>query len=85
MNEEEIEQQLGGSFLKYRIRNEAVPPPPDSPRPPQETIAGAFIADFEARIAAAEAAGTTEDALELRESLRIGRLLLEDPNSVQLV
>ena len=85
LNDEEIERELAGLFLKYRIRNEAVPPLPDAPRPPQETIAGAFIADLEARIAAAEAAGAAEEAVELRESLRLGRLLLEDPNSVQLV
>ena len=50
--------------------------------PPPDTIAGAFIRDLEARIAELEAAppsasgGAGDDAGELRDALRLGRLLL---------
>jgi hypothetical protein len=37
---------------------------------------GAFIRDLEARIAELEAADGAEAAAELRDSLRLGRLLL---------
>ena len=41
-----------------------------------DTIAGAFIRDLEGRIAELEAAGSPDEAAELRDSLRLGRLLL---------
>jgi exonuclease SbcD len=85
LNDDELDQQLRGAFLRYRIRNAAVPPALDGPRPPADTIAGAFVEDLELKIDAAETAGASEVAAELRESLRLGRLLLEDANSVQLV
>ena len=47
--------------------------------PPPDTIAGAFIRDVEARIAELEADpsdATTIEAAELRDVLRLGRLLL---------
>ena len=84
LNEDEIERQLAPSFLRYRIRNQAVPPPVEGPRPPVDTVAGAFMADLEARIGAAEAQGSNETAAELREALRLGRLLLEQPERIQL-
>jgi exonuclease SbcD len=85
LNDDELDEQLRGAFLRYRIRNVAVPPPLDGPRPPADTIAGAFVEDLELRIESAESGGDLERATELRESLRLGRLLLDDPNSVQLV
>jgi exonuclease SbcD len=85
LNDDEIEQQLRGAFFRYRIRNATVPPPLEGPRPPADTIAGVFIEDLERKIQAAEAGGRGDEAVELRESLRLGRLLLEDPNAVQLV
>lgn len=84
LNEDEMDAQLRGAFLRYRIKNTAVPPPVEDQRPPPDTIAGAFVDELELRITAAEAAGAKAMAAELAESLRIGRLLLEDPNSVQL-
>ena len=42
----------------------------------QDTIAGAFIRDLEARIAELEASGAVAEAAELRDALRLGRLLL---------
>ena len=51
--------------------------------PPPDTVAGAFIRDLEARIAELEAAperavdaGGADEAGELRDALRLGRLLL---------
>jgi hypothetical protein len=52
--------------------------------PPPDTIAGAFIRDLEARIAELEAASIadgggadrSDEAAELRDALRLGRLLL---------
>ncbi|HEV8516540.1 MAG TPA: DNA repair exonuclease [Candidatus Limnocylindrales bacterium] len=84
LNDDEIERQLKGSFLRYRIRNQAVPAPVEGPRPPVDTVAGAFLVEMETRIAAAEAAGAGDVVAELRESLRLGRLLLEDPERIQL-
>lgn len=85
LNDDEVEEQLRGAFLRYRIRNATVPPPLEGPRPPADTIPGAFIEDLERKIEAAEAGGHADVAADLRESLRLGRLLLEDPNAVQLV
>ena len=51
--------------------------------PPPDTIAGAFIRDLEARIAELEATPGSDtgetgagEAAELRDALRLGRLLL---------
>jgi exonuclease SbcD len=86
---DEIEAALAGSFLKVRVRDVSLPALTEGALPPVDTIAGAFIRDLEARIAELEAAagpggagpdaagrdGTTE-AAELRDALRLGRLLL---------
>jgi hypothetical protein len=86
LNDDELDQQLRGAFLRYRIKNAAVPPPIEGlPRPPGETIAGAFIDDLELKIQAAMSAKEFVRAQELEEALRIGRLLLDNPNTVQLV
>jgi hypothetical protein len=62
-----------------------VPPPLEGALPPADTIAGAFLRDLEGKIAAADAGGDNARAGELRESLRLGRLLLEDPVRVTIV
>jgi exonuclease SbcD len=80
IQEDEVERQLAGSFLKVRVRNVAVPGPPEGEPPPPDTVAGAFVRDLGAQIDAAAAAGDAERAAELRESLRLGRLLLDDPS-----
>ncbi|HET7677754.1 MAG TPA: DNA repair exonuclease [Candidatus Limnocylindrales bacterium] len=85
LHEDEIHRQLSPHFLRFRFRDLSVPPPLEGPLPSAETIEGAFIRDLEGRIAAAEAAGDAGGAAELRESLRLGRLLLEDPTRVTLV
>jgi DNA repair exonuclease SbcCD nuclease subunit len=79
---DEIETALAGSFLKVRVRDVSLPALTEGALPSPDTIAGAFIRDLEARIAELEAApdaagqaGLTE-AAELRDALRLGRLLL---------
>ena len=72
------------SFLKVRVRDVSLPALTEGALPPPDTIAGAFIRDLEARIAELEAAagtdadgrGRTAEAAELRDALRLGRLLL---------
>ena len=83
---DEIEAALAGSFLKVRVRDVSVPALTEGALPSPDTIAGAFIRDLEARIAELEAAvdtatdpgglGPTDEAAELRDALRLGRLLL---------
>jgi DNA repair exonuclease SbcCD nuclease subunit len=73
---DEAEAAVAGSFLKVRIRDTSVPALSDGPLPPTDTIAGAFIRDVEARIADREGHEDPDAARELRDVLRLGRLLL---------
>jgi DNA repair protein SbcD/Mre11 len=73
---EEVEAQLRADFFRLRIRDRSVPPLTEGALPPPDTVAGAFLRDLEGRIAELEAAGAAEDAGELRDALRVGRLLL---------
>jgi exonuclease SbcD len=73
---EEIESELADRFLKLRVRDRAVSSLPEGPVASPETVLGAFIRDLEAQIAEAEAADGEEAAAELRDALRLGRLLL---------
>ena len=80
---DEIETALAGGFLKVRVRDRSLPALTEGALPPPDTIAGAFIRDLEARIAEIEAApgadsgaSNAEEAAELRDALRLGRLLL---------
>jgi DNA repair exonuclease SbcCD nuclease subunit len=79
---DEIEAALAGSFLKVRVRDRSLPALTEGALPPPDTIAGAFIRDLEARIAELEAVpddggqDRTAEAAELRDALRLGRLLL---------
>ena len=79
LSTDEIEQQLKGSFLKVRVRDHSMPALSQGALPSPDTIAGAFIRDVEARIAELEAdpsGASTTEAAELRDVLRLGRLLL---------
>jgi exonuclease SbcD len=91
LSTDEVEGELGERFLKLRIRDRSVAPLTEGALPPADTVLGAFIRDMEARIAEAEAADvelgaepeTGPDILspaaaagELRDALRLGRLLL---------
>ena len=81
---DEIEAALAASFLKVRVRDASVPALTEGALPPPDTIAGAFIRDLEARIAELEAGAVpaaggrdpATEAAELRDALRLGRLLL---------
>jgi exonuclease SbcD len=73
---DEIEEQLRSSFVRVRVRDQSQPPMTEGALPPADTIVGAFIRDTEARIAELEAADRNDDAAELRDVLRLGRLLL---------
>jgi DNA repair exonuclease SbcCD nuclease subunit len=78
----EVEDALRGTFLRLRVRDASRPALSGGPLPPSETIAGAFIRDVEARIAGLEDPGDTAaegEADELRDVLRLGRLLLAGP------
>jgi DNA repair exonuclease SbcCD nuclease subunit len=73
---EEVEAAVGGRFLKVRVRDRSVPALSEGAIPPPDTVLGAFIRDVEARVAELEAAGDDAAAGELRDALRLGRLLL---------
>jgi len=76
---EEVEEQLRGSFLKVRVRDQSLPALTEGTLPSPDTIPGAFIRAVEGRIAELEADGTdaaAAEAVELRDVLRLGRLLL---------
>ena len=73
---DEVESALASSFLKVRVRDASVPALSTGPIPGPDTISGAFIRDLEARIADLEAAEDGEQAREMRDVLRLGRLLL---------
>jgi hypothetical protein len=76
IDSDEVESQLRASFLKVRVRDASVPALTEGALPPADTISGAFIRDVEGRIAELEAADKAADAAELRDVLRLGRLLL---------
>ena len=75
----EVEEQLDGSFLRARVHDSSIPALSAGSLPSPDTIAGAFIRDVEARIAELEADPadpSSAEAAELRDVLRLGRLLL---------
>jgi len=73
---DEVESELGERFLKLRVRDRSVAPLPDGPIVSADTVLGAFMRDLEAQIAEAEAADDDATSSDLRDSLRLGRLLL---------
>jgi len=73
---DEVEAELADRFLKVRVRDRSVAPLPEGPVVSADTVLGAFIRDLEAQIAEAEARDDEAASNELRDSLRLGRLLL---------
>lgn len=76
---DEVEERLRGRFLKLRVRDLSMPALTEGVLPSPDTIPGAFIRNVEGRIAELEADGSEAaitDAAELRDVLRLGRLLL---------
>lgn len=84
LNLDELERQLSGAFLRLRIRDASVAALAETESAPADTILGAFTRDFRARILEHETRGDAERAAELREALRLGMLLLDDPQRVTL-
>lgn len=76
LDADEVEAELADRFLRLRVRDRSVPAPADGVVAPAGTVLGAYIHDVEAQIAEAEAAEQGETAAELKEVLRLGRLLL---------
>jgi DNA repair exonuclease SbcCD nuclease subunit len=75
----EVEASLRGAFLRVRVRDLGRPALSEGLLPPAETISGAFIRNVEGRIADLEASGddmSVREAEELRDVLRLGRLML---------
>jgi DNA repair exonuclease SbcCD nuclease subunit len=84
LNVDELERQLQGAFLRLRVRDSSIASLPEAPLAPADTILGAFAREFGSRIVDHENRGDTERAAELREALRLGILLLDDPQRVTL-
>jgi DNA repair exonuclease SbcCD nuclease subunit len=87
LHTDEIEAALAPAYLKVRVRDRSLPALTEGALPSPDTVAGAFIRDLEARIAeleaadeaaadAAASAARAAEAAELRDALRLGRLLL---------
>jgi exonuclease SbcD len=76
LHAEEVETELADRFLKVRVRDRSVSPLPEGPLAPPDTVLGAFVRDLEAQVAEAEASDDEATAAELRDALRLGRLLL---------
>ncbi len=76
LDTDEIEAALAPSFLKVRVRDRSLPALSQGPLAPPDTIVGAFVRDLEGQIAEFEAADRSTEAGELRDALRLGRLLL---------
>ncbi len=76
LHTDEVEAQLADRFLKVRVRDRSVAPLPEGPLASPDTVLGAFVRDLEAQIAEVEAADDNATAGELRDALRLGRLLL---------
>jgi len=74
---DEIERELADRFFRVRVRDTSMAALPDGPPAPPDTIVGALVRDLEAGIAETEAAGRDEAAREMREALRLARLLLD--------
>jgi DNA repair exonuclease SbcCD nuclease subunit len=80
-----IERSLAGDFLHIRVRDRSATELADAPDLPEDTVAGAFVADLRARIAEAESRDDAEATEQARQMLRLGRrLLLDDPDHVTL-
>jgi DNA repair exonuclease SbcCD nuclease subunit len=76
---DEVEDQAKSGFLKLRVRDLSLPALTGGALPSPDTIPGAFIRNVEGRIAELEAdpsPSSLDEAAELRDVLRLGRLLL---------
>jgi hypothetical protein len=74
---DEVERELADRFFRLRVRDGAAAALPDGPLAPPDTIVGALVRDLRASIAEAEAKDRHDDSLELRDALRLARLMLD--------
>ena len=74
---DEVERELSERFFRLRVRDGAAAALPEGPPPPPDTIAGALVRDLQASIAEAEASERPDESLELRDALRLARLMLD--------
>jgi DNA repair exonuclease SbcCD nuclease subunit len=74
---DEVERELADRFFRLRVRDASAAALPEGPPPPPDTIVGALVRDLSHEVAEAEAGGDDEQARELREALRVARLLLD--------
>jgi DNA repair protein SbcD/Mre11 len=81
---EEVDRELSERFLRFRLLDQSVAALPGGELPSADTIPGAFLRGLETRITEHEASGDVDTAAELREAVRLGRLLLDDPARVSL-
>jgi exonuclease SbcD len=72
----EVEAAVAGSFCKVRIRDLSAGGFSTGPLPAPETITGAFIREVETRVTELSEAGNADASREMRDVLRLGRLLL---------
>jgi hypothetical protein len=84
VNMDELERQLASAFMRVRVRDASVAALDDGLLAPADTVLGAFVRDYRARIDEAQTTGDSERAAELREALRLGTSLLDDPQRVTL-
>ena len=84
LHADELERQIQGIFLRLRVRDASAASLPEGAVAPPDTILGAMTRDLRSRIDQLEAAGQADQAAELREALRLGMLLLDDPQRVTL-
>jgi DNA repair exonuclease SbcCD nuclease subunit len=79
LSTDEVEEAARSAFLRLRLRDLSIPALTEGTLPSPDTIPGAFIRNVEGRIAELEADPATasgDEAAELRDVLRLGRLLL---------
>jgi DNA repair exonuclease SbcCD nuclease subunit len=73
---DEVETALAPAFLNVRVRDVSRASLSSGPLPSPDTIAGAFIRDLERQVKELETGADAEKAREMRDVLRLGRLLL---------
>jgi exonuclease SbcD len=74
---DEVERELGERFFRLRVRDASAAALPEGPLPPPDTIVGALVRDLAHEIDEAETLGDDVRAREIREALRVARLLLD--------